>query len=168
MALAQDGSILVQVLSTLSNPLDLSTPRDELRKSYRFPFANGVGADQADEAWHDTRTVAFGATDSLDLSGGVTNAFGQSMTLTKVKAIVLRADAANPNDLEITRPAANGLLFMKAVSDAMLLKPGGCLVLIAPAAAGIAVTAGTGDLLDVVNPGGSGNCIYDVILLGIE
>jgi hypothetical protein len=48
------------------------------------------------------------------------------------------------------------------------VKPGGMLVMTAPDATGLAVTAGTGDKLKLANSAGSTSVTYDVIILGTE
>lgn len=61
-----------------------------------FPFQlnlqNGSGASQASDCWHDRRTVANSTNDDIYLNGNAafTNAFGQPLQLTNVKAIFLR------------------------------------------------------------------------------
>ena len=47
------------------------------------------------------------------------------------------------------------------------MQPGGTLLLVAPNAAGYAVTAGTGDLLKVANSGGSTGVTYDIVIVGL-
>ena len=75
--------------------------------------------------------------------------------------------AANPNNLEITMPA-DGIPFLKTATDALLAKPGGAFVLLAPDADGIPVGAGATDQLDIVNPGGAGSCTYRILVIGAK
>ena len=54
---------------------------------------------------------------------------------------------------------------MSAAGDNIIVPAGGVIVWFAPTAAGIVVTAGTGDLIEVVN--GAGSAVdYDVTIIG--
>ena len=167
MATTLRGALRVQLSTLLQDALDLSSPEDRLDWFEKWVIADGEGADQAEEVWHDTRTVAGSATDSLDLAGGgLLNALGQAVTFTRVKAIILKAAAANPNTLEVTQ-SASGIPFLKANTDAILLGAGDLLVLTRRGATGIAVGAGATDDLAIVNPA-AGSCTYTVILIGTK
>lgn len=127
---------------------------------------SGTGADQADLVWSDSRTVAASATDSLDLAGALTSAFGASLTFAKVKLIAVKAAAGNTNSVVVTRPASNGVPLFTAAGDSMPLLPGASVVWCSPNAAGVAVTAGTGDLLDIVNSAAGTSVSYDILIVG--
>jgi phosphoserine phosphatase len=84
-----------------------------------------------------------------------------------VKALIIKAAAANTNDVVVTSAAANGFItWTKAAGDGVNVKPGGILVLVAPNAAGYGVTAGTGDLLNIANSGAGTGVTYDIIVIG--
>jgi hypothetical protein len=46
------------------------------------------------------------------------------------------------------------------------VRPDGKFVWVAPGATGIAVTAGTGDLITLTNSGGTTGVTYDVVIIG--
>lgn len=146
--------------------LDLSAPLDKLVYVRRVDLASGVGANQADLLWHDQRTLAASGTEDLDLAGGLTDAFGTALTLVKLKEIIVVAAAGNTNNVNVTRPAANGVPLFLAASDGIAVPPGGMIHVQAPGAAGIAITAGTGDLLTITNSGAGTSVTYDVIIVG--
>lgn len=128
-------------------------------------FTSGTGADQADRLWTKRRTVNASTTDSIDVSGSLTDSFGNAVTFAKVKAIQLINRSA-AQTLTLQRPAANGVPFLTAAGDAIPVPPGGSITLVGPTAAGLAsVTAGTGDLIDVVNPAGA-SADYDITIIG--
>jgi hypothetical protein len=126
---------------------------------------SGTGANQADRIFTDTRTVTNGATDSLDLAGALLDAFGATFTLARVKAILVKSAATNSTDLQVARPAANGVALFPAASDAIVIKPGGVFFWAAPDATAIPVTAGTADLINIINAAGA-NATYDVVIVG--
>lgn len=153
----------IRVSTSLSNPLDLVTPVAPQMFSYLLDMTSGVGLNQADKVWSDRRTVAASTTDSLDLAGSLTDALGVAFTPARVKGIILRNRGVQ--NLALTRPASNGVPWLTAAGDAIIVVPGGLQLWLAPTAAGIAVTAATGDLIDVVN--GAGVSVdYDMVIIG--
>lgn len=158
---------LVQLESELTSPLDLSTPSSLVKIAQQITFLQGAGAGQADMIWHDRRTIAASATDSLDLAGtALQNPFGANLTFARLKMIFVRAAAANTNNVNVVRPASNGVPWALAAGDGFAVKPGGLFLWHDPSAAGAVVTAGTGDLIDIVNSAGGTSVEYDVVLVG--
>lgn len=166
MAITQNARLMVQIASVLADSLDLTSVRDDLDKQYTIELPTGTSSGQANQIFHDQRTVASGATDSLDLAGVLQNAIRQTVTFSAIKAVIVRAATGNSTTLSVTRPASNGVPLFAAAGDAIPIGPGGIFVWAAPAA-GIAVTGGTGDLLDIVNGSGA-SASYDVIVIGVQ
>lgn len=166
MATTYTATLKLQANSDFTNPGDLSNVTDRLRETIEQEFANGTGANQANNTFHDTRTLTTGASEDLDLAGVLTNPFGATLTFTKIKAIIIHAAEANTTNLTISRPNANGLPLFAAANDALAaLKPGGLFVFTDPSSAGLAVTGGTGDLITITNAAGA-SASYDVIIIG--
>ena len=166
MAEAHSSTIELKVNATQQNTVDLNIVKDVVGESWSMALTNGVGANKAENMFHDKRTIAASGTESLDVSGGISNQFGTSLAFTKIKLIAIRALAANTNDLGIARPAVNGLPFMAAASDKTVRKPGGVFLHTDPSAAGIPVTAGTGDLIEITNEAGGTTVDYEIIIIG--
>ena len=161
----QTGEIRVAVASKLTATSDLSTAKDELNLEYAVALANGTGLGQANQVFHDRRTVNSGATDSLDLAGALVNTLGTTLTFTKIKGVIVYALPANTGNLGVARPASNGAPIFAAASDGLTLAPGGLFVLANPSAAGIAVTPATGDLFDITNGTGTQQS-YEIVIFG--
>lgn len=162
-----DTRFELKVLAELSNTLDLATARAPLSLLKDVLLSDGTGANQADKIFADTRTIAASATDSLDLAGGgLTDLLGAALTLAKLKAIYIAAAAENTNHVVLTRPAANGVPLFSGAGDALPVLPGGVALWIAPNAAGVAVTAGTGDLIDLINSAAGSTVTYDIVIIG--
>jgi hypothetical protein len=103
---------------------------------------------QADVIFSDTRSTA--GTDSLDMvGGGLLDNLGNVWAPARIKGIIVFAAAANPGNVLLRRPAANGVPFMTAAGDEIPIHPGGVAVIWAPSAAGYVVTAATADLIDL-------------------
>jgi hypothetical protein len=167
MAKTLNGRITLQATFNYVNALDLANVTDALAQVFAFTFASGVGADQANALWHDRRTVAPGVTDLLDLAGGIVDAFGTTLTLTRVKALLVKAAAANESDLQVAQTGSGGAPLFLVPGGGVNLPPGAAVALVVPDANGISVTAGVADLITVSNPGSPGSpAVYDIIVAG--
>lgn len=153
-----------KLVSTLTGSQDHGTPTFAATLEKVLSLASGTGINQADKLWIDNRTVAAGATDSIDVQAALTDAFGAAFTPAKLKLIVAAASSSNTVNLTIGRPSA-GVPFISATAT-IPLHIGGFVCIFTPAAAGIAVTATTADLIDIVAAAGSGNQTYDIALVG--
>ncbi len=132
-------------------------------------YANGTGANQANQVWTDERTLADAASETLDLAGSLVDEFGGTVTFTAIKAFLIQNESADafllfePGDTNgFTGPFADA-------SDQLKIPPGGCLLLTNPTAAGWAVTAGTGDIIKLSHDGtGSNTLTYKIAIIGID
>lgn len=123
---------------------------------------NTVG--KADILFADTRTLAASATENIDLSGALTDAFGASIVAAELVAIYVKASAANTNNVNVTRPASNGVPIFLAAGDGVSIQPGEWFEFVSQK--GIAVTAATGDLITITNAAGSTSVTYNIIVIG--
>ncbi len=145
---------------------DLGQPDFTVPKPPEMVLNNGTGNNQADELFTDKRTLAASATESLDLAGVLLNAFGVAITFVKIRGIYIKALAANTNDVQVKGAAVNGFIGpFNALADQVNIPPGGAWQIAAPVL-GWAVTAGTGDLLDVTNGAGGTSVDYEVEIVG--
>lgn len=146
-------------LGTVTLPLELT---------FTSPLTNGTGASQADKIHSTTVTLAGSATADIDLAGSLTDVFGATLTFARIKAILIKAAAANnaSNLMQVTRPAANGVPLFMAAGDGIALRPAAMFMWACGDATGVAVTAGTGDLLTFTNSAGTNTISADVIIIG--
>lgn len=158
--------IKLDVKATLSEVLGVGTRSFPSVLEALFDWANGTGANQADLVFSDERTIAPAGTDTLDLAGSLSDAFGNTLTFADLKAIIVVADSGNTNNVVVGRPATNGVPFFNAASDAIALQPGAMFAWVNPGATGVSVTAGSADEIDIVNGGGGTSVTYKVILIG--
>lgn len=149
-----------------TSALDLGTAALPVDVLANIALADGTGADQADRIFTDTRTLTASATEDLDLAGVLTDAFGATITMARIKAILVKAASGNTNNVNVSRPASNGVPLFLAASDGIPVLPGGAFLWVAPNAAGVAVTASTGDLLTFTNSAGTTSVTYDVVIVG--
>lgn len=160
------ATLTASITGSLTSATDLATAVATLSYGKQTPFTDGAGAGAVNALFADTRTVNASATDSLDLAGTLTNPLGATTVFARVKAILIVAAAGNTNNVNVTRPASNGFPLFLAAGDGIPVRPGGTFLWVDPSATGIAVTAGTGDLLDIVNSGGGSSVDYSIWIFG--
>jgi hypothetical protein len=160
--------VKAEIAATFKNVLDLGTPTDAFTKTSKIELSNGTGADSADLMFHDQRTLTASATEDLDLAGVLASPFGATLTYVEVRAVLISAAAANTNNVQVTRPAANGVPLFIAAGDGIAIPPGGVFLWCCPADGKVSVTAGTGDLLTITNSAGSTSVTYDVVIIGVS
>lgn len=152
--------------------LDLTYMTDSGSLSYSESIADGTGADQCDKIWHDSGSLASGASVSLDLAGGLTyTVFGGStitVTFAKVKAIlIVNMSETAGEELRLDSSVANGFLgpFNGSATSKIEIGPDSCLFL-SSKKDGWAVTAGTGDILKLENPASGAAITYKIVIVG--
>ena len=163
------SKINLRIASNLSSALDLVNAQANLSQSLSVELDSGTGAGQADKVFSDTRTLAASGTENLDLAGSLTDALGASVSFAKVKAIYIKAAAANTNNVIVGGDATTTFFPMFAdETDALVLRPGAAFLLVAgdADATGYAVTAATADLLKITNSAGGTPVSYDIIIIG--
>lgn len=126
----------------------------------------GTGDGQADVVFVDQRTISASSSEELDLAGSLTDPLGGSAVFAEVAAIEVRAAAGNTNNVVVGGAASNAFVGpFGAADNTIAVPPGGVLVLYHPGG-GWAVTAGTGDLLQVANSGSGSTVTYDIVIVG--
>lgn len=153
--------------ASLTGSPDLGRSGYDLDEVMTVRLRDGTGANQANQMFTDTRTLAASATESLDLAGGVTNGLNVTVTFTAIKLIRIRAAAANTNNVVIGGASSNAFVgpFVDA-TDKISIAPGGLFEILNPSAAGWAVTASTGDLLLVANSSSGTPVSYTIEIVG--
>lgn len=162
------SSLSMAATVTQSRALDLTTTSDPLMFRQAVNLASGTGAGQADKVFHDRRTLAASAAEDLDLAGVLLDAFGAAITFVRVKGLFITAAAANANNVVVGADATNPWATLLNATGTITLRPGASFGAMAGAADGTAyaVTAGTGDLLQVANSGAGTSVTYDIVIVG--
>lgn len=143
---------------------DLEDVGKDLALDWQLPLAPGTGAGLVDKEFDDERTLADGATENLDLSGSLTDAYGASILFAKVKVLAIK-NKSTTQTLSVGGAATLGFIgWVGDPTDKVLIGPGAFALLICDPV-GVTVTAGTGDLLKIANSAGAA-CIYDIVIAG--
>ena len=158
----------ISVSATLTKTADLSNPADPLSWRRAVHLESGTTAGKADLRFADTRTLAASATEDLDLAGVLTDVFGQAITFVRIKGIFISASSANNNNVVVGAAASNQWATLLNTTGTLTLRPGASFAAISGStdATGMAVTAGTGDLLKVANSGAGSSVTYDIVIVG--
>jgi hypothetical protein len=167
MTTSISARVTLGVVAEIINSLDVGEVKYPISYGANYVFTDGTGANQAKEVFTDTRTLTASAAENLDLAGVLLDAFGNTLTFAAVKAIIVKADAANVNDVVLGNHATAAFFPMfGAATHTVKVKPGGMVAFVAPDATGLAVTATTADMLTVTNGGAGTSVVYTIIIIG--
>ena len=159
------ATIELNVKAKQSGAGDLGTPQTTAVLERVLEFAAGTAAvGQSNILFADERTIAASGSEDLDLAGVLSDALGATIAAAEVVAIAIVADPGNTNDVQVTRPASNGVPAFLAAGDGLSIGPGDMFLL--TNRKGIGVTAATADLIHVANSGGTTGVTYKVIIIG--
>ncbi|HRC61625.1 MAG TPA: hypothetical protein PLX85_00190 [Dehalococcoidia bacterium] len=163
----QNANITINLEGLLQAISALGTAEYKLAAGYVNRLLEGVAAGQIDRWYHAQRTIAASGNEDLDFSGSLVNPLNATAVFARLKVLIVSAAAGNTNNVNVTRPAANGVPWALAASDGLAVAPGETKVLINRSdATGIVVTAGTGDLINFANSGAGTGVTYDIFALG--
>jgi hypothetical protein len=164
-------SLSVEIKASLAwlweEALELSTLVDSSKLEVQAALSAGDGPGEADQIWHDTRTLAATSNDDLDLTALVQTIHGQSVSLgfAALKAILIH-NTSDTDALVIDSSVSNGLTAPFAASATSKLEiPASSPLLLVNKLAGWTVTAGTGDVLRIGNAG-STEIQYKIVIVG--
>ena len=152
-----DLTSLIDAFATGSNDFDAIT----------MELTNGTGTGQANSKWEDTRTLAASGNDDLDLAGGLTDAFGATITFTKIKFLVVTLDAPDGTlSLRVgPQGVANAWQGPFGGTGATVYKTVTQAEILVFDKYGFSVTAATGDILRINNPSAS-SVVYHIFMIG--
>jgi hypothetical protein len=130
-------------------------------------FTDGIGANQADVLWSSgTRSLAASGTETIDVRGALSDAMGVVVDVVELVALLVVAAPANTNDVVVGN-AANPIPLFSAPTATFAVKPGGVLMVGAPAAAGqCTIAAGSTDGLKITNSAAGTPVSYSIVVIG--
>lgn len=108
-------------------------------------------------------TIAASSAQSLDLASALEDGFGNALTFTKVKLMVVRNRSTSASAAgSVERPSSNGVPLLSAAGT-IALDP----LFVYVNKAGVTVTASTGDLISINNDDASASAEFDVLICGV-
>jgi hypothetical protein len=165
MAAGVTAQIRLSIAASLAGTNDLGNPKLKLDDIVEaLELAPGTATiDQADLLFSDTRTLAASANEDIDLAGVLASAFGATIAAAELVLLFIKAHDGNTNNVNVTRPAANGVPIFLAAGDGRAILPGEWFLI--QSRHGIAITAATGDLINIANSGGTTGVTYDLVVI---
>lgn len=166
--MAINGSILISagINESLATPENHSGEiLTSIQQSYAF--TDGTGAGQNDLVWQDRLTLGTLATTTIDLSGALTDVFGNVILFTEVTSIVIRNRETVATAILLWGPnsAANPFLWTFAdASDRLAVAPSGGYGQWTDT--GSAVGAGASDTLYFENQSAAVTLTFDITIVG--
>lgn len=156
------------IKSTMIDDLDLGDPKDSLDWSRSQAFTTGTGTNQADLLFHDSRTLAQGANEDIDLDSVlVPPVGGGTFDAAEIVGFGIKNLATVAGDyITVGGAVANPFInWVSAATDEVVVGPSGVILIWSPID-GYAVTAATGDLLNVANGSGANAITYEIVIVG--
>jgi hypothetical protein len=150
---------------------DTGVASDPISLAFSVSLDDGTGAGQANRIFADTRTLAASTPEDLDLAAGaLTDAYGNVLTFARIKGLVVSAAAGNTNNVVVGNATSNTWVGpFGAAAHTVAVRPGETKTIVACGeddAVGYPVTAGTGDILKVLNGGGTTSVTYTIVIVG--
>ena len=171
------SKILLRFQGSATKSLDASlTALADLIITENQSLTDGTGAGKADIAYHDAGTIAGSGAVALDIAGGVTDAFGDTVAITKLKGVIVRnisddttaghSTVATDAVIEFGGTGANGITtFFTVGTSGAYVRAGGAVAAVAADATGYAVTAGSADTIHIKN-GSTSPAAYQIMVIG--
>jgi hypothetical protein len=166
--MALSALVTLSLSANVTNALTIGSSTANLSNSYGAALTDGAGAGQANRVYWAQRTLTVSATETLDLAGTLLDQFGVAITFARIKAFAISAAAVNTNNVVVGGGATTHTGLLGATTYTAVVRPGATLAWLAGVAdaTGYAVTAGTGDLIQIANSSSGTPVTYDVIILG--
>jgi hypothetical protein len=123
-------------------------------------FSNGSGASQASVLYQGSLSLSGGVY-SVDLNGTLTDSYGSTVNLVRVKAIAFQNNSAS-NSMTLGNGTDAWATLLNSTGT-LTIPPGGWFVFSTPDATGWTVTASTADILKVAGTGTDG---FTIVVLG--
>ena len=156
------ASIIATITARGRVTVGIDKPTDDLRHSVKDSIALGTSADQADEMYHEERTIGA-SPDDLDLAGGLSNALGQTITFVEIVSVMIE-HLSGTGTITVGNAAANAaVLWFGAAAHTEKVEAGGFVLRHSPADGKWVVTPATGDILRI---NGTNGDKYRIIIIG--
>ena len=154
--------------ATVQKAVDNSTPEEKVSIIPDLDFTFGTGSGKVNQAFHDTRTLALGASEELDLAGSLTNSFGATITFADIKFILIQ-NTSTTSGTTITVGNAVATQFtgpLGAAAHTVTIPENGFYAIGATNANVWTVGVGSSDKLKILNDDAALSATYKIMILG--
>jgi hypothetical protein len=129
-------------------------------------FSHGVGVNEANQFFLETRALTAGQSEDLNLSE-LTDESGNPIAFTSIKSLVVSAAATNANNVEVGgAESCHVKTLFGAEGGVAIVRPGGLLAMSAPDEKGFSIIAKTADLLKIANGKVGTSVTYTIAIVG--
>jgi len=145
------GNSLVRLIWTHSIT-GITTVSEQIPNLLSWSHTTGTNANQMTQLWRSRQSIVASGTNTHNIAGGITNAFGSALTMGTVRFFAVTVADTEANGVEVGGAATQP--FSAWVGDAtgtVLVIPGGLFMTVAPTKVGFAVS--TNSYIRVKNSG---------------
>ena len=163
--------LIAQLRATMTRTVESVEVRGELDHKVELALSNGIGASKANLVVEKSGTIAASASTNIDLAGSLTDIFGMTVTLAKIKGLIVENtsdDLSTPTDaiLHVGAGATPFLGPIVAATDKVEVEAGGFVAFGTKSEDGWPVAAGASDILMITNIDGVDQAQYRVTVVG--
>ena len=136
--------------------------------AYTKTITNGTGAiGTADMLYAATYTIAASGTQNLDVAGSVTDFFGNSIAMVRVKYMMVKhASTTTATDISFGNHAAPLINWISAATSTVKIYNDGVFLIGSGHGTSYAVTATTADGLKILNNDSSNSATVSIVVVG--
>lgn len=153
-----NAQILLSILAHESTSGDISQTLRVTPATYALSLGDGTGANQAQVAWSDARTIAAAGSSTIDLAAAADDR--GVVVFSAIKLIYVRNTGAN--EIALSDGTWGGSPFDDISASPFTIQPDAAFLLASPTAAGYAVGGGDQTIVFSSTLGGT----YDIVLIG--
>lgn len=160
--LSGNTKILVNAIATKQG--DLDTAVDNVLYTINNTLEFGSTTTLVDQIFTDSRTIVASGTDSLDLYGGLTNTFGDTISFERVKFIVIKNVSTDSSCIlevggnSIIGNYVGGFYSTLAINDYVCHG----------SALGWHITDSTHDSITISNDSSTEDAKYEIVIIGTQ
>lgn len=135
--------------------------------SFGLSTTNGTGAaGTADLIYFSQLTIAASSSTSLDLSGSLTDVFGSTISMARLKVLYISHLTTTTASSITVGNATNPVNLFSAATTTISIRNGGLMAYGDTGATGVAITGGSSDQLKIANADGSATATVALVAVG--
>jgi len=154
-------TLKLQINANFSKELDLVTANCNLAYEDKQTLATGTGTGKANQVYHDSAEIAAGDDVELDLKSVLTDAYGDAVVMTKLKAVMVK-NTHTTYSLDVGGAAANAVALFADPTDKNTIQADGVYYWSSPL---LGLTLGDDDKLLITNDSTEA-ITYEIVLIG--
>lgn len=162
--MALTAKMRLQINITYTDPRDLGTATLPIQLDRGITLTNGTGANKGDICFDDTRTLADGANETIDVRS-ITDAYGNALTFDIIRGLYIKNNSSD-SGLIVGGAAGTQLGIFDTGTFTSTIAPGGERFWSYPDATGLDTTTNKDLKLEHDSAGAAEALTYDIIIVG--